>query len=102
VSVCWFKQFAPTPCEWRADGLPDRAHLIPKTRLRSAGLTEKQVWDRRSYELSCRKHHHAFDNGFLELSYHDYPWSLRSFARDYGFFYVQGRGWLRETPQEAA
>jgi hypothetical protein len=98
MSACFLAQFASDPeCDYSPRGVPDPAHFIPQQRLKKAGLTEEQIWDRRCYEMACRKHHHQFDNGKIRLAYSDYPWPLRTYALDHGFFFVEGRGWRAEA-----
>lgn len=101
MTACFLAQFAADPrCNfYRPElglNLPDRAHLIPQQR-----LTDEEADDRRSYVMSCRKHHHAFDNGFIRLRELEHPQCFRMFARELDFFYTD-RGWRREQPKEAA
>ncbi len=91
---CWLAQFASDACQYREDGRADRCHFAPAQRLRQAGLTDEQVWDRRAYEMGCRHHHHALDNGFITLEIEHYPWPFRQYAEEHGLFFVPGRGWL--------
>lgn len=97
---CFFAPHSTAPCMYRPDGLPDRAHLIPKQRLRIAGIDD--VWDNRAWVLSCRRHHHLFDQGYLPLSIADYPPEFIDFATEHGLHFVsERRGW-RVGYREAA
>ena len=40
---CFFLDLGYVPCEYRADGMPDRAHLIPQQRLKAAVGAEPMV-----------------------------------------------------------
>lgn len=93
--ACFFAQLGFSGCEHRADGQPDRAHLIPAQRVRHAGL---EVWDDRLWVYGCRKHHHQFDHGFITLGSAQYPAGLREWATAHHFFYASPRsGWLQEA-----
>lgn len=88
---CFFR--GKGPCDGWAR---DRAHLIPKQRLVQAGLPFDDVWDGRVWVPLCRRHHHRFDQGFLDLVEGDYPAGLRAYAEEHGFAYFGPReGWLR-------
>lgn len=93
---CWFA--GQGPCgygPWMLPtGLPDRAHWIPKQRLRDAGLTDADVWDPRVWTWMCRRHHHRFDQGFVQFGEYDYPAQLRAFAERHRFAYDQRQGWV--------
>lgn len=94
--MCYLAQFAGTSCEYRADGRADRAHLVPKQRLRQAGVSH--VWDYRWWTYACRKHHHQLDNGFLKLHEQQYPRSFRDHAERHGLFFDNDRKtWLAGT-----
>jgi hypothetical protein len=80
---------AEGPCEWRADGLADRVHLIPAQRLRADGLGD-HVWDQRVWVFGCRGHHHRFDHGFIHLAFGDLPRSLFHFAHEFAYVLVNG------------
>jgi hypothetical protein len=100
--ICWFQTIGYTGCEYRADGQPDRAHLIPAQRLRREGLAHL-AWDRRCWVPSCRRHHHLYDTKTLRLTREQYPPELRAFAEAIGFEFVDPRtGWVATRPREAA
>jgi hypothetical protein len=82
VTECFFAHVSE--CEFRADGRPDRMHLIPAQRLRKAGLKRKQVQDARLIRPGCRKHHHQFDNGFIRLERVEIPQETEEAAAEYG------------------
>lgn len=99
--TCFFKDLGYTGCEYRADGLPDRAHLIPAQRLRHNKLTP-QVWDSRVYVLACRRHHHLFDNGFLKLTRDQLPHSVIEFAEQHDLEWSIARDYPDNYGGEAA
>jgi hypothetical protein len=71
-------------------------HLIPKQRLRDAGVPEDAIWDPRVWRWGCRGHHHAFDHGFVRLEELDYPDSVRDYAAEHGFAWFGVRdGWRK-------
>lgn len=103
MSPCALAQFSDTPCRHRADGQPDRAHLIKQQRLKRAlksrGLSKAEiqaiVWDERIWVWACRKHHSDFDELRLVLLESDYPASVHEFAADHGFVFIDARrGWI--------
>lgn len=101
--TCFLKAFSDTPCMYRADGLPDRAHLIPAQRLRLAGLGEMEiVWDPRAWVLACRRHHHSLDNGFITLELADYPEDFISYATEHGLIWNPDRRQWRVGFRERA
>jgi hypothetical protein len=80
MSECWFAHVSP--CEFRANGRLDRGHLIPQQRMKKAGIKSKKVLaDPRSWRPMCRKHHHAFDNGFIEVTRDEIPRETEEFAK---------------------
>lgn len=110
MKLCWFKRFWPHECGWRADGQPDRCHLLPKQRikaeLRARGFTAKEiaavVWDGRLYVPGCRKAHTAFDNKLIPLLEDDYPPPMREWANANGFYFVDPRtGWVHDAKEAA-
>lgn len=100
--TCFFAQFDDRPCEYRADGQPDRCHLIKKTRLEDAGLSEDEVWDPRIIVPGCRRHHHLFDNKFFRLTPDQYPQSVHDFAAEKGFYWSGERDAWRFDARAAA
>lgn len=93
--ICWLRRFADDDCFWRSDGNPDPAHLIPRQRLRLAGLSDDEQMDPRILVPACRHHHDAFDNKRLELELADYPEPARNFAFEHGFAFISPRvGWI--------
>lgn len=103
MQLCYFKQYAKDACRYRADGLPDRAHLVPQARikkeLRSLGWPANEIkdalWDKRLIVPACRHHHGLFDNKKLVLLSGDYPASLHEWANDFNFAFIDPRtGWV--------
>ena len=68
-------------------GHVDRMHWIPKQRLRHRGLSAEEVWDRRIWDYGCRRHHHLFDNGFINLGREQLPAKVEDYAAE------KGLGW---------
>jgi hypothetical protein len=110
LTKCWFSKYDDTPCDFRADGLPDRCHLIPKQRLKEAYRRRKlpehvviaRARDPRVLVLGCRKHHHLFDFAKkIRLKEEDYPERLHDYAQEYGWFYNgPAEGWRAEHREE--
>lgn len=99
---CFFEDYGFGPCVFRADGKPDKAHLIPAQRIRIAGLAAAAL-DPRIIVNACRKHHHLFDMGTLRLPYSRYPKSVHEFAAEHNFFWAGDRsGWLKGKDRAAA
>lgn len=65
------------------DGPTDKAHLIPKQRLKKARLNQEQIWDKRVWTSMCRYHHHRFDNGFLRIPREDLPKGIEEYAAEH-------------------
>lgn len=108
---CAFKRMGFTGCEYREDGLPDRAHWVPQNRikqaLRSRGLDATDIglalWDSRVWDWVCRKHHHLADHKVIRLASDQYPDGVKEWAAEHGFYFVDSRtGWVEERPEEAA
>lgn len=81
----------------------DPCHLIPKQRIKQAGL-HSVANDPRIIVPGCRRHHDRFDGrdalNKLDLRYGDYPPSVREWAREQGWFYSGVRsGWLPERKE---
>jgi hypothetical protein len=77
---CWFAHLGG--CELRADGQLDRGHLIPKQRMKKAGIKRPDaINDPRSWRPMCRKHHHQFDNGFIKVTRVEIPQETEEFAK---------------------
>jgi hypothetical protein len=71
-----------------------RAHLIPKQRLKAAGLSHDEIWDLRVWVPACERHHHQFDKGFIRLGVDDYPQELLEYAWHHDFGWEGERdGW---------
>ena len=104
MTPCFFAQFTDTPCDFGPRGFPDPCHLIPKTRLKHAGITEQDlVWDKRNVVPGCRKHHGDFDSKRIRLFIEDYPLTLIAFASEHNFTFRGARdGWRHELQREAA
>lgn len=96
---CFFGRFDKSgrPC----DGLWDAAHLIPKQRIKQAGIDSyPDIWDRRIVRLSCRYHHHKADQGFIRLGFNDYPRSVMDWAHDHHFYWAGEREGWRASKQK--
>jgi hypothetical protein len=78
---CWLAQFTDTAC----GGLLDAAHLIPKQRMKRAGLPEADVFDPRTGVSACRRHHNLFDNRSLRLARRDLPRVIEDWAQEHNF-----------------
>jgi hypothetical protein len=75
-------------------GRSQRAHWVPKQRLRKAGLREDAIWDKRAWVLMCERCHHRFDKGFIRLRLEDYPADFLAYAAEHDFFWAGDReGW---------
>jgi hypothetical protein len=89
---CFFREFGWGPCIFRADGQPDPAHLIPKQRLKAAGVTDP--WNPTLLVPACRRHHDTFDRKMRPVPLDAYPASLIEWAEEHNWFYVDSRtGW---------
>lgn len=98
---CWLADKGYGPCEHRADGQPDQAHLIPKQRIVNAGLA-MFANDPRVIVPICRHHHRRLDGydalNKIELRYEQYPRSVYGFASEQGFWFANPRdGWRKEA-----
>lgn len=93
---CWLAQFATTSCEGRMD----KAHLLPKSRLKKEHVPAEALWDPRVWVPACRKHHSAFDVArTLRVPRSALPVGLVRYAEDHGV------GWLVDRdfgPEEEA
>ena len=101
--ICYFWHLGWRGCRWRMDGQPDRAHLIPKQRLKQAGIVDyKRLWDDRVWVHACRHHHELFDGRFLRLEREQYPSKVFEYADEVGFDFIDPRtGWV-QVHREAA
>jgi hypothetical protein len=89
VSECWLRRLGG------CDGRVERAHLVPKQRLRRDGLDEADVWDPRVLVPLCRRHHHRLDQGFVEVDRADLPARFAGWLEEHGYGWAPGRGWVR-------
>src|SRR5258706_16474184 len=80
---CYFRGLGYLDC----DGFIQRAHLIPKQRMKIAGVIGDMIWDERCWIPACKHHHHQWDNGFIMLDPDDFPPGIWSFAREISFYY---------------
>ena len=96
---CFFLKLGYLPCEYRADGMPDRAHLIPQQRLKAAGIDGFfELWNPALWVDACRRHHHLFDNKTIRLCLDGYPKTFQKWAKENGWFFSGERdGWLKEA-----
>lgn len=90
MTACWFRQLGD------CDGRIQRAHLIPKQRLKRAGVrADDDVWDQRVVVPACARHHTLFDMKFIHLEETDYPETLQQYAGEHGFAWQDAeRGWV--------
>lgn len=65
------------------EGRLDRAHLIPKQRMRIRNMDKDILWDPRCWVPMCRKHHTAFDHHFINLRRKDLPIGVEQFAAEH-------------------
>lgn len=78
-SLCFFnRELGMQDC----DGRMDRAHLLPKQRMRQHGI--KDVWDERTWVFACRKHHTQFDARFIRISRFQLPAGTIAYALENG------------------
>jgi hypothetical protein len=79
---CWFSQFCDRPC----DGPTDRAHLLPKSRIKRElrgqrqDLIDEAVWHPAVWVHACRFHHGQFDNRILRVKRSDVPRATEEWA----------------------
>lgn len=82
--VCWLAQFSDEPC----DGPIDRAHLVPKQRIRrqltgmEPELVERVVWHPSCWVYACRHHHANFDMKVLHVPRDRLPGCVEVFAAE--------------------
>lgn len=85
---CWLaKLLGLTDC----DGPIQRAHLIPKQRLKRAGLDHAAIWDPRVWRLMCWMHHHRFDTYFVRITRIQVPAETEEYALEHGFVWSLDR-----------
>jgi hypothetical protein len=102
---CFFDGHGWGPCCHRADGRPDRAHLIPQARIKEVFARRHEpvpdLTDERLIVAACRRHHGIFDRKLRKLRLKDFPPTLLAWAQQYGFYFdpesAEWRGELR-TP----
>jgi hypothetical protein len=93
MTPCWLQQFSLAPC----DGPMDPAHLVPKQRLRNAGINPEDRWDRRAIVPACRRHHHLFDQKFMRIPLEEYPSEFIDYCTEHGLYWNGQRdGWRVE------
>ncbi len=87
---CWLREvgLATKPCAYRADGLPDRAHIgFKKNWLVKAPtgprLSEEEAMDPRIWVPMCRACHQASEFGSIRIPRYLFPDSVEEFARDH-------------------
>jgi hypothetical protein len=68
--TCFFARFSDEPC----DGPTDKAHLIPKQRIkREVSDDPRLVWHPSVWVHACRRHHADFDNHVFRIARSDLP-----------------------------
>jgi hypothetical protein len=83
---CWFAALGNC-----SPGRLQRAHLIPKQRLKRH---VEDVWQPVLWVPACDSHHHKFDKHFILLQEEDYPQGLREWAAANGWVWINPtRGW---------
>jgi hypothetical protein len=76
---CWFADLG------QCDGQLQRAHWIPKQRMKQRGIRSQDViWDERCWSFMCERCHHRFDKGFLSVKREELPFAIEGFAVDHG------------------
>lgn len=90
---CYLRRLGYKTCNGRLD----RAHLIPKQRMKKAGITDQDViWDPRVWRWVCRAHHHALDMKFIHLTEDQYPPEVGEWADEHGFYFANVEaGWRK-------
>jgi hypothetical protein len=100
---CYFRDLGYEGCQYRADGLLDRAHFVPQQRIRQVlqrrGSTAEDIatatWDKRTWSYACRAHHHLFDQKRIRLEAEQYPLDMHTWAQEYQFEFRGPRdGWV--------
>ncbi|MGH2761416.1 MAG: hypothetical protein ACRDLD_02360 [Thermoleophilaceae bacterium] len=92
------------------EGRLQRAHWVPRQRLKHAAQTRKwsaerlaeALWDRRAWDWVCSRHHHLLDQRVIRLQEDQYPEGLREFCAEVDFHFRPREGWIAEHPKEAA
>jgi hypothetical protein len=97
VTGCFFAHRGP------CDGPMDKAHLIPKARIRKEltsrtrafdgsvptgpdwrGWLYGAIWDPRVIVAACRAHHSAWDNRVFNIARGEVPQACEEYAEEYG------------------
>ena len=97
--ICYFWHLG-----WRGcNGRLERCHMIPKQRLKKAGITAyEDVWDVRVWRWGCVRHHFLFDQHAIRLEREQYPSKVFEYAQEVGFDFIGPRtGWV-QVHREAA
>jgi hypothetical protein len=80
---CWFWQLG------MCDGRIDRAHLLPKQRIkrlfrdRNPDALFAMIWDSRVWIPACRKHHTMLDSKRLTIAREELPLTLWEYAAEH-------------------
>lgn len=92
---CYLRRLGYQTCNGRLQ----RAHMIPKQRIKQAGITDLDViWDERVWRHVCSAHHHALDMKFIYLTEAEYPESVGEWAAEHGFYFLSpSAGWRKEA-----
>lgn len=107
MTSCWLARFAPagSTCDLGAIGHLQKCHLVPKQRLKNAGLHDMDIlWDPRCWVWACERHHRQLDESkLIRLSLADYPRAFLDFASDHQLYFASERdGWRVEHPSRRA
>lgn len=53
------------------------------------------------WRLACAHHHHLFDYAKkIRLTEDEYPESVHRYAKRYGFYFCERRGWIEGAGQD--
>jgi hypothetical protein len=73
----------------------DRAHLIPKARIKRELRIEREwrpvVWDPRVLVKACRRHHADWDNRVFNIARGEVPQACEEYAEEYGLVWSLDR-----------
>jgi hypothetical protein len=87
--TCWLARFGDGPC----DGPMDRAHLVPRQRIRrqlhgqDPELVQRVIWHPSCWVWACRRHHGDFDNKRFAVPREALPECVEVFAAELGMLW---------------